>query len=67
MKKITLLFALAILSFSSNAQVLLSQGFDTALTWSTARVTGTSTTTGWSRQTIGTAPSCTARGSSWRK
>lgn len=59
MKKITLLFALVVLSFSSNAQVLLSQGFDTALTWSTARVTGTSTTVGWSRQTIGTAPSCT--------
>lgn len=59
MKKITLLFALVVFSFSSNAQVLLAEGFDTALTWSTARVTGTSTTTGWSRQTVGTTPSCT--------
>ncbi|MBU3680688.1 MAG: T9SS type A sorting domain-containing protein [Flavobacterium sp.] len=58
MKKITLLFALVVLSFSSNAQVLLTEGFDTALTWSTARIAGTSTTTGWTRQTVGTAPSC---------
>ena len=58
MKKITLLFALVVFSFSSNAQVLLAEGFDTALTWSTARVSGTSTTTGWTRQTVGSAPSC---------
>ena len=30
MKKITLLFALVVFSFSSNAQVLLAEGFDTA-------------------------------------
>jgi hypothetical protein len=52
MKKITLLIALFLVAFQSEAQVLISQSFDTALTWTP------SSTTAWSRRTVGTAPSC---------
>lgn len=52
MKKITLIVALLFVAFQSEAQVLISQNFDTALTWTP------SSTTAWSRRTVGTAPSC---------
>lgn len=51
MKKITIFFFL-LLSTLSEAQVVASQNFDTALGW-----TATSTTA-WSRRTAGTAPTC---------
>jgi hypothetical protein len=58
MKKITLLFGLLFISLQINSQVLISQSFDTALGWTSARVSGTSTLAGWSRQTTGTNPNC---------
>lgn len=54
MKKITILIALAFISIQSNAQVLLSEGFDTALNW-TVSPAGTS----WTRVTSGVNPNCT--------
>jgi hypothetical protein len=56
MKKITLFIAFAF-ALNSNAQ-LLTENFDTALNWTIAHPTGTSTLAGWSRATIGSAPSC---------
>lgn len=57
MKKITLFIALAF-ALNSNAQ-LFTENFDTALNWTIAHPTGTSTNAGWSRVTVGSAPSCT--------
>ncbi|HMK06751.1 MAG TPA: T9SS type A sorting domain-containing protein [Flavobacterium sp.] len=59
MKKITLILALFFIALQGQSQVLLSENFDTALNWTPARTAGSSTNVGWSRQTIGTAPSCT--------
>lgn len=52
MKKITFFIALLFITFNSEAQVLISQSFDTALTWTP------SSTTRWTRKTVGTSPSC---------
>jgi Secretion system C-terminal sorting domain len=49
MKKITLL--LLLFTFFSEAQVLATQNFDTALVW-------TSSPAGWARRTTGGAPTC---------
>lgn len=40
-----------------NAQVI-SQNFDTALSWTVNRLVGTSTNAGWTRVTTGTNPTC---------
>ena len=58
MKKITFLFALLISTLQGNSQTLISQNFDTALTWTVAHPTGTSTNAGWTRVTAGAAPTC---------
>lgn len=59
MKKITLLLALFVFSFQSNAQTIYSENFDTALNWTVLHPTGTSTLAGWSRVTTGTNPTTT--------
>lgn len=41
-----------------NAQII-TQEFDTALTWTVAKLSGTSTNAGWTRVTTGTNPTCT--------
>lgn len=56
MKKITLLFLLLI-TLQANSQVL-SQNFDSALSWTVSHPTGTSTDAGWSRVTVGSNPNC---------
>lgn len=56
MKKITLL-AILFATLQSNAQVL-TQDFDTALTWTVNRLSGTSTNAGWTRVTTGVNPTC---------
>lgn len=56
MKKITLV-VLFFAVFQMNAQVM-SETFDTALNWSVAKLSGTSTNVGWTRVTTGTNPSC---------
>lgn len=60
MKKITLLFSFLLLSFLSEAQVLASQNFDTALGWTSTTVTSDAGTTisAWARRTTGGAPAC---------
>ncbi len=60
MKKITLLFSFLLLSFLSEAQVIASQNFDTALGWTSTNTTSDAGTTiaAWSRRTAGTTPSC---------
>ena len=60
MKKITLLF-LFFIAFQSNAQVVASQNFDTALGWTSTTVTSDSNQNiyAWSRSTAGTTPTCT--------
>lgn len=52
MKKTTTLIALVCLSIQINAQVLLTEGFDTALNWTA------SPTVGWSRVASGANPTC---------
>lgn len=52
MKKITFFIALLFITFNSEAQVLISQSFDTALTW-------TASSAVWTRKTVGVSPSCT--------
>jgi hypothetical protein len=61
MKKITLLIALLLLSLQSNAQILASQNFDTALGWTSTTIANDAGTVAaaWSRRTTGTAPTCT--------
>lgn len=57
MKKITIIIAL--FAFCQiNAQVV-SEGFDTALNWTTTKISGSSTAAGWTRVTTGANPSCT--------
>ena len=60
MKKITLLL-LFFIAFQSNAQVVASQNFDTALGWTSTTVTSDAGTTisAWARRTTGTTPTCT--------
>ena len=58
MRKITLLLTLFLIALQAQGQVLLSENFDTALNWTVAHTTGTSTNAGWSRVTVGSAPSC---------
>ncbi len=60
MRKITLLFSFLLLSFLSEAQVIASQNFDTALGWTTTNTTSDAGTNiaAWSRRTVGTTPSC---------
>ncbi|WP_282788108.1 T9SS-dependent choice-of-anchor J family protein [Flavobacterium croceum] len=61
MKKITFFFLFFIaVSTVSEAQIIASQNFDTALGWTTTTVTSDSNTTisAWSRRTTGGAPSC---------
>lgn len=57
MKKITLI-AVLFAVFQVNSQVI-SQDFNTALSWTVDKLTGTSTNAGWTRVTAGTNPSCT--------
>ncbi len=52
MKKITFLLTFILLSVISEAQVIASQNFDTALGWTA------SSTTAWARRTTGGAPGC---------
>lgn len=59
MKKITLLLAFCLGFAQLQAQELLSENFDSAITWDVVHVSGSSTSTGWSRVTAGTNPSCT--------
>ena len=56
MKKTTLIIAL-FAAFQMNAQVI-SQNFDTALSWTVNRLSGTSTNAGWTRVTTGGNPNC---------
>jgi hypothetical protein len=56
MKKITLI-VLLFAALQMNAQVMI-ETFDTALNWTPVRLSGTDTSTGWSRVTTGTNPSC---------
>lgn len=57
MKKITIIIAYILISMQGSAQ-LLTENFDTALNWTVARMSGTSTDAGWTRRTVGSAPSC---------
>ena len=59
MKKITLLL-LFFIAFQSNAQVVASQNFDTALGWTSTTVTSDAGTSisAWARRTTGGAPTC---------
>ena len=58
MKKITLLIAIALIGITADAQVLMSENFDTALNWPITHPIGTSTLAGWSRVTGGSDPTC---------
>ena len=58
MKKITLI-TIFLISVAGQAQVLLSENFDTALNWTVTHTTGTSTLPGWARVTTGVYPTCT--------
>ena len=61
MKKIIFLIAAMLFSFQSNAQILASQNFDTALGWTSTTVTNDSgaTVAAWTRKVTGTTPTCT--------
>ena len=52
MKKTTLLLAFLLMSVISEAQIIASQNFDTALGWTA------SSATAWARRTTGGAPAC---------
>lgn len=60
MKKTTLLFAFLLVSFLSQAQVVASQNFNTALGWTSTTTTSDAGTTisAWARRTTGGAPAC---------
>ena len=60
MKKITLIVALFFLFFQGKAQTLLSENFDTSLSWTSSHVetVGTSTNPGWTNETTGFNPTC---------
>lgn len=59
MRKITLIIALFLTAWQSDAQVLLSENFDTALNWTVTHVNGTSTSAGWTRVTSCGNPTAT--------
>ena len=59
MRKITLITALFFISSFSNAQILLTEGFDTALNWTVTHVSGSAGSVGWTRVTAGANPACT--------
>ena len=58
MKKSTLIVALFFLFFQVKAQTLLSENFDTSLSWTAVHTIGTSTNPGWTRETTGFNPTC---------
>lgn len=58
MRKITLILALLFTALQTEAQVLLSENFDTALNWTVTHVSGSSPSPGWARVTTGTNPNC---------
>ena len=58
MKKITLIIALFCLFFQGKAQTLLTENFDTSLSWTVGHPDGTSTNPGWTREIVGTTPTC---------
>ena len=57
MKQILLLFALSF-TLTFNAQILVSNNFNTDLGWTVIHTTGTDTNAGWTRVTAGSAPTC---------
>jgi Secretion system C-terminal sorting domain/Outer membrane protein Omp28 len=57
MKKIIIFIGILFISVSGKAQ-LLTENFDTALNWTSARMSGASSLPGWSRVTAGTNPTC---------
>ena len=59
MKKITFFVALLLTIFNSNAQIVTSENFDTALNWTVVHTVGTSTNAGWTRETTGSFPTIT--------
>ena len=59
MRRITLLLTLFLISSVSNAQVLLSEGFDSALNWTVTHVSGSAGSIGWTKVTTGANPTCT--------
>ncbi len=59
MKKITLAIASFFLALQAQGQVLVTENFDTALTWTVVRVSGSSANPGWTRVTNGNNPNCT--------
>lgn len=59
MKKITLIIALFFAAWQSDAQVLLSENFDTALNWTVTHVSGSATSVGWTRETSCANPTAT--------
>jgi Secretion system C-terminal sorting domain/Outer membrane protein Omp28 len=59
MKKVLLLLFMLLLSLQNQAQVLLSENFDTALNWTVTHTTGTYASPGWIRATSGANPTCT--------
>ncbi|SCY77369.1 T9SS-dependent choice-of-anchor J family protein [Flavobacterium caeni] len=59
MRKITLIVALLLGAVQAEAQVLVTENFDTALTWTVNHVSGSSANPGWTRVTNGTNPNCT--------
>lgn len=58
MKKITLMLAVLLTGIMADAQVLLSENFDTALNWTVTHTSGPSTLAGWTRVTGGANPTC---------
>ena len=58
MRKITLIIALFFMALQADAQVLATENFDTALTWTVTRVSGSSNNPGWTRVTTGANPTC---------
>jgi len=63
MKKITLLLAVFLAFMMEGRAQLLTQDFNTALTWVVGHPVGTSTNAGWTRETSGSYPVATPFGS----
>lgn len=59
MRKITLIIALFLGAWQSDAQVLLSENFDTALNWTVTHVNGSDASPGWTRVTSCGNPTAT--------
>ena len=58
MKKSTLIIALFFLFFQGKAQTLLTENFDTSLSWTAFHTEGPSTNPGWTNETTGFNPTC---------